>query len=215
MQPTILHIIDSKPNLTASTICGVLLESSSCPLNNTEFNWTVNIDNGPPVLRDSEDSNETLNIVQITDIHYDPKYEPYGNSDCHEPACCRNGQNKTNISGKVAGYWGDYNLCDSPWHTVVDVLDHIRAQHQVCKRELIPMLFFIILQNCITLWNINLQNISHVYFTGDIVDHGVWETTIEKNIKSLKKTYLKIHETFGNIPVYPIVGNHEPHPVNQ
>lgn len=54
-----------------------------------------------------------------------------------------------------------------------------------------------------------------MYFTGDIVDHGVWETTIEKNIKSLNKIYFQIRETFGNIPVYPIIGNHEPHPVNQ
>lgn len=146
MQPTILHIVDSKPDLTASTICGVVLESRSCPLNNTEFNWTVNIDNGPPVLHDPEDSNEILNIVQITDIHYDPKYEPYGNPNCNEPACCRKGQNKTNISGKVAGFWGDYNGCDSPWHTVVDVLDRIRT-HQVRKGESVPTLFFII-QNC-------------------------------------------------------------------
>lgn len=131
--PTILHIIDSKPNLTASTICGVVLESNSCPLNNSEFNWAVNIDNNLPKLTNPENSKETLNIVQITDIHYDPDYEPYGNSFCGEPTCCRRGQNKTNISGKVAGFWGDYNLCDSPWHTIVDLLDQIRTQHQVRK----------------------------------------------------------------------------------
>lgn len=132
-----MYIIDSKPNLTASTICGVVLESNPCPLDDDEFNWTVSIDNGPPILTDPEESNETLNIVQITDIHYDPNYEPYGNSYCAEPTCCRKGQNNTNTSGKVAGYWGDYNYCDSPWHTVVDVLDHIRAQHQVCKNLII------------------------------------------------------------------------------
>jgi sphingomyelin phosphodiesterase len=185
--PIVVYIIDSKPNLTAATICGVVLESNACPLNNDEFNWTVNIDDGPPILIDPEESNETLNIVQITDIHYDPNYEPYGNSQCGEPTCCRKGQNDTNTSGKVAGYWGDYN-CDSPWHTVVDVLNHIRAQH---------------------------QNISHVYFTGDIVDHGIWETTFEGNVKSLNKGYLQIYKTFENISLYPILGNHEPHPVNQ
>lgn len=125
-----MHIIDSKPNLTANTICGVILESHSCPLDNDEFNWTVNIDNGLPKVIDTKESNETLNVIQITDVHYDPIYEPYGNSHCDEPTCCRKGQNDTNTSGKVAGYWGDYNYCDSPWHTVVDVLDHIRTQHQ-------------------------------------------------------------------------------------
>ncbi|XP_011865141.1 PREDICTED: sphingomyelin phosphodiesterase-like isoform X2 [Vollenhovia emeryi] len=186
--PTVIHIVDSKPNLTATVICGVILESKSCPLNDEEFNWTVNIDNGPPILIDPEDSNEILNIVQIPDIHYDPNYEPYGNPYCDEPTCCRKGQNDTNTSGEVAGYWGDYNNCDNPWHNVVDVLDHIRAQH---------------------------QNISYVYFTGDIVDHGAWEITIEGNVKSLSKVYLQIHETFRKIPVYPILGNHETYPVNQ
>lgn len=136
-----MHIIDSKPNLTASSICGVILESSSCPLDKDEFNWSVNIDNSPPVLHDPENSNETLNIVQITDIHYDPKYEAYGNPHCNEPTCCRIGQNETNTSGKIAGYWGDYNLCDSPWHTVVDVLDHIKAKHQVRKGDLVLILY--------------------------------------------------------------------------
>ncbi|EGI64819.1 Sphingomyelin phosphodiesterase [Acromyrmex echinatior] len=153
--PTILYIIDSKPNLTADTICGVLLESPFCPLNNNEFNWTVNIDDGPPKYIKPEESNETINILQITDIHYDPNYEPYGNAYCNEPTCCRKGQNDTNTSGKVAGYWGDYHYCDSPWHSVLDVLDHVIAEH---------------------------QNISYVYFTGDVIDHGIWETSIEINI---------------------------------
>ncbi|XP_012062504.1 PREDICTED: sphingomyelin phosphodiesterase 1-like [Atta cephalotes] len=186
--PIILYIIDSKPNLTADTICGVLLESPFCPLDNNEFNWIVNIDDGPSKWIKPEESNETINILQITDIHYDPKYEPYGNAYCNEPTCCRKGQNDTNTSDKVAGYWGDYHYCDSPWHAIIDVLDHVIAEH---------------------------QNISYVYFTGDIIDHGIWETGIKGNIESLNKSYLQIYETFKNIPIYPILGNHESHPVNQ
>ncbi|XP_070163189.1 sphingomyelin phosphodiesterase [Polyergus mexicanus] len=185
--PTILHIIDAKPNLTGSTICGVVLESKSCPLINDEFNWTINIDSGPPKLIDVDESEEIINIVQITDIHYDPNYEPYGNAYCDEPICCRRGQNNTNRSNEVAGYWGHYNQCDSPWHAVVDILEQIRDTH---------------------------QNISYVYFTGDIVDHGVWETSFEGNTESINKSYSQIYETFKNIPVYPILGNHEPHPLN-
>lgn len=185
--PIILHIIDTKSNLTASTICGVILESESCPLIDDEFNWTVNIDSGPPKLVDADGSEEIINIIQITDVHYDSNYEPYGNAYCNEPTCCRKGQNDTNTSNKVAGYWGDYNSCDSPWHAVIDILEQIKATH---------------------------QNISYIYFTGDIVDHGVWETSVFGNIESLNKSYSKIYETFRNIPVYPILGNHEAHPVN-
>lgn len=186
--PTILHIIDARPDLTGSTICGILLESDSCPLNDTRFEWSVDINRDPPKLIDADEVDETLNIIQITDIHYDPNYEPYGKSQCDQPICCRKGQNSTNTSDKVAGYWGDYNYCDSPWHAVVDLLDHIRDTH---------------------------RNISYVYFTGDIVDHGVWETSIEGNVEILNRSYGYIHDTFRNVPVYPILGNHEPHPVNQ
>lgn len=186
--PIILHIVDSKPNLNANTICGVVLESKSCPLKAKEYEWTISLDNIPDrTITRKEESNDAIKIVQITDIHYDPKYEPYGNPECGEPTCCRKGQNDTN-SSKLAGFWGDYNNCDTPWHSVVDALSHINTTH---------------------------QNIDYVYFTGDIIDHGVWETSREANMESLYKSYNEIYEAFKGIPVYPILGNHEPHPLNQ
>ncbi|KAK2580874.1 hypothetical protein KPH14_005946 [Odynerus spinipes] len=187
--PIVFHIINSKPNLTANTICGVVLESKSCPLNDKEYEWTIPIDDIPiKEIAMKKESNETLKIVQLTDIHYDPKYEAYGNPDCGEPTCCRKGQNSTNSSGKLAGFWGDYNYCDTPWHSVVDALNHIKTTH---------------------------QDVDYIYFTGDIIDHGVWETSRQANMESLYKSYTKIYEVFKGIPVYPILGNHEPHPLNQ
>lgn len=53
-----------------------------------------------------------------------------------------------------------------------------------------------------------------IYFTGDILDHGIWETTLEGNKKSIRDTMGKMKEVFGDIPVFPILGNHEPHPLN-
>lgn len=183
--PIIFHIVDSRPNLTSPTVCGVLLGSKYCPLNDPEYDWTVNIDKGP--ARAAIPSNgDDLKILQLTDIHYDPNYEVNGNAECAEPTCCRKGQNKTGIS-KFAGHWGDYNDCDTPWHAVEDALQHIKDTH---------------------------SEFDYVYFTGDIIDHGVWETSKEGNIKALEKIYNKINETFST-PVYPILGNHEPHPVNQ
>lgn len=214
LQPTILYIIDSKPNLTGSTICGVILESKSCPLINDQFNWVINIDSGPPKLIDVDESEEIINILQITDIHYDPNYEPYGNAYCDEPVCCRRGQNDTNTSNEVAGYWGDYNQCDSPWHAVVDVLEQIRDTHEVCRKKSVLYIMCNSCQKCIIVLNLNPQNISYVYFTGDIIDHGVWETSIDGNVESINKSYFQIYNTFKNIPVYPILGNHEPHPLN-
>lgn len=131
LQPVILYIIDARENLTASTICGVVFETNFCPLFDDEYNWTVNIDDNPGRTITEKENNETINIVQITDIHYDPKYEPDGNANCGEPACCRKGQNNTNTSDKLAGFWGDYNNCDTPWHAVIDALSHIKDTHNV------------------------------------------------------------------------------------
>ncbi|XP_076293529.1 sphingomyelin phosphodiesterase isoform X2 [Lasioglossum baleicum] len=185
--PTILHIVDTKPNLEANTICGVIFESKSCPLTNAEYEWTIVIDNSSAIEVAEKEAQEPLKILQLTDFHYDPAYEPRGNAQCKEPICCRKGQNNTNVES-LAGYWGDYNACDTPWHSIVDALTHINDTH---------------------------RDLNYVYFTGDIIDHGVWETSKEGNTKSLVKTYNKIHETFGEIPVYPILGNHEPNPMNQ
>ncbi|EFN81993.1 Sphingomyelin phosphodiesterase [Harpegnathos saltator] len=185
--PTILYIIDTKQNLTASTICGVVFESQSCPLIDDEYKWTVKIDNNPGKSVSEKKNNETINIVQITDLHYDPKYEPDGNSKCGKPACCRKGQNDTNVNDELAGFWGDYNSCDTPWHAVVDALYHIKDTH---------------------------KDISYVYFTGDLIDHGVWETTLDGNIKIINESYDLFYEVFGNTSVYPILGNHEPQPLN-
>ncbi|KAI4503369.1 hypothetical protein M0802_001591 [Mischocyttarus mexicanus] len=187
--PIIAHILDVKQDLNASDICGIVLESQSCPLNAEKYEWSIPIDHiNIDQISSKNASDETLKIIQITDIHYDPKYEPNGNPLCKEPTCCRKGQNITNCSNKLAGFWGDYNDCDTPWHSVVNALAHIKSTH---------------------------RNIDYVYFTGDIIDHGVWETTLKGNIESLNKNYAEIYKHFKDIPVYPVLGNHESHPLNQ
>lgn len=72
-----------------------------------------------------------MNIVQLSDIHFDPKYEPNGNAFCEDPICCRAGQNETNVSARLAGFWGDYNNCDTPWHSVIEAFSHVNNTHQV------------------------------------------------------------------------------------
>ncbi|KAK9304244.1 hypothetical protein QLX08_004248 [Tetragonisca angustula] len=184
--PIILYIIDSKPNLTAATICGVVLESKSCPLTDPEFDWTIDVNNNSHAVTENE-TQEELKILHITDIHYDPLYEPNGNSDCGEPLCCRKGQSKPDMTS-LAGFWGDYNSCDTPWHAITDALKHMKDTH---------------------------RGIDFIYFTGDIIDHGVWETSKKGNIQSLTKIYDYIHSVFNNTIIYPILGNHESNPLNQ
>lgn len=53
-----------------------------------------------------------------------------------------------------------------------------------------------------------------IIFNGDIVDHGVWETSVEGNIDAMDKVYDLLYETFSDTVIYPVLGNHEVHPVN-
>ncbi|KAJ8949028.1 hypothetical protein NQ318_005202 [Aromia moschata] len=59
-----------------------------------------------------------------------------------------------------------------------------------------------------------LKNIDFVYYTGDIISHKSWATSKEENTKTLKDIYGKFSDTFKNKTVYPILGNHEPHPTD-
>lgn len=123
--------MDAKPNIKASDVCGVILQSQACSTSSSEYNWSIEVDNSEPKLIPTTNDNEMMKILQITDIHYDPNYEVNGNAGCAEPTCCRMGQNSTNKNGKLAKYWGDYNFCDAPWHAVVDALDHMKTAHSV------------------------------------------------------------------------------------
>jgi len=58
-------------------------------------------------------------------------------------------------------------------------------------------------------------DIDYVYFTGDVVDHGVWETTFDLVRTSHQTIFALLKSTFGNIQVFPTIGNHESHPTNQ
>ncbi|PSN43682.1 Sphingomyelin phosphodiesterase [Blattella germanica] len=128
-----------------------------------------------------------MTVIQITDIHYDPEYKEFSNTECYEPMCCRSDHGIPKDNKTAAGYWGDYRKCDLPWRTLLNALDQIKKHH---------------------------KHIDLIYMTGDIVAHSIWETTIEKNTYAIKKVLRKIKEVFPNVPVFPILGNHEPSPLN-
>ncbi|XP_015119788.1 sphingomyelin phosphodiesterase isoform X2 [Diachasma alloeum] len=190
IQQTIANVCTLLNIQTRSVCNGVvrLNANQRCGPPPPRYNWTVEVDNSPPLHFEVEESTESLKILQITDIHFDPLYEPGGNADCHEPTCCRRGQNNTGGNRKSAGFWGDFNNCDVPWHAVLDALDETKTRH---------------------------GDADLIYFTGDVIDHGVWETSRSVNSRSLHKIFKKMKETFRDRPVYPIFGNHEPHPLNQ
>lgn len=137
VQPILLYIVDHDPLIDPADVCGLGLQSKYCSTVSDKYNWDIEIDEGSSNEIAPLEIEGTFKVLQLSDIHYDPIYEPYGNSQCGEPMCCRKGQNATNTSGKVAGYWGDYDNCDLPWHALIDALEHINSTHEVRSPELL------------------------------------------------------------------------------
>ncbi|XP_054725493.1 sphingomyelin phosphodiesterase 1 [Anastrepha obliqua] len=189
--PVLDYIIQNTVADTRS-LCGTL-PIHFCKVRQEEYNFTLSIDASGSVIDGPKSdipakSSDDLKILHLTDIHYDPEYEPGALADCPEPMCCQ----RSSLSGvvessKQAGYWGDYRDCDAPLHVVEHAFDHIVDTH---------------------------SNIDYIYQTGDVVPHIPWATTQTGNMDIMTKINQLIMEKFTGIPVYPNVGNHESHPSN-
>lgn len=185
---TILFIIDNKRNLTPQRVCSIILQHNKCH-DPDAINWTIPLPPAPHALSHKPvhvaDKLTNLRILQLTDIHYDPEYQPGSNSNCGEQLCCQTGHPKE--FKDQAGFWGDYNVCDMPWHTVENLAKHIKEK---------------------------FKHFDYLYYTGDIISHKSWATTIKNNKESIKKVYQLFREYYPRVKVFPILGNHEPHPTN-
>ena len=59
------------------------------------------------------------------------------------------------------------------------------------------------------------QDIDFVIWTGDVVPHNFWNTTEEKNLEAVVTSYQLMEDFFGDVDVFPSLGNHESHPIDQ
>ncbi|XP_050497869.1 sphingomyelin phosphodiesterase isoform X2 [Diabrotica virgifera virgifera] len=115
------------------------------------------------------------------------------------------------------------NVCDGVIYPHVDVLSYIIDNKKEVNSQQICSLIMKCDQGNETFnWTIDIPDGTpaekvkpeFVYFTGDLVSHRVWGTSPEFNGNIIKKAMGLFAEKLGNIPVYPILGNHEAHPVN-
>lgn len=60
---------------------------------------------------------------------------------------------------------------------------------------------------------VSFKGFDYVYYTGDIISHKVWDTSLDFNTGLIKTIMGEFADKF-QVPVYPILGNHEPHPLD-
>ncbi|KAG5890820.1 hypothetical protein JTB14_008261 [Gonioctena quinquepunctata] len=176
------YIIDNRPDINGHKICALLLQGTCEKGDN--FEWTIDIPSKGNVTKKKSDGKETFNVIQLTDIHYDPRYTEKKEINCGEPLCCQEDQPDASDASRSCGYWSSQKNADVPLRLVEATINHTLS-----------------------------QKFDYVYFTGDLVSHRVWSTSAENNKKILSEIYDKFSSNY-KVPVYPILGNHEAHPVN-
>lgn len=152
--------------------------------NSTEFEWTVDIPEGQSPSRPEPVGDSTFKILHVSDIHMDPLYTQGKVKSCNEPLCCQVDQED--------GDSNTGNVCGYWSSYGNDVSEHLVDE----------MIRFA-----------NTLEFDYVYFTGDIISHRIWSTSEDNNTKTIKSLMNKFRTGF-NVPVYPILGNHEPSPLN-
>ncbi|KAK3858597.1 hypothetical protein Pcinc_035220, partial [Petrolisthes cinctipes] len=131
---------------------------------------------------------DSLKVLQLADTHYDPLYLPGSNAACPEELCCREESGVVATPEDEAWYWGDYRHCGTPYWLLQDMLTHARATH---------------------------PDIDYVIWTGDLVPHNMWSTSKDWNLFVVREMNQLIQSFFPDIPVFPVVGNHEMSPLDQ
>ncbi|XP_030749655.1 sphingomyelin phosphodiesterase-like isoform X2 [Sitophilus oryzae] len=181
---SVLFIIDHKKDFTPARFCAIRLQHYQC-VDPDADPWTIPLPPPPSITNPSVhpvNGTKEMQVLHLTDIHYDPLYKPGSNAKCADPLCCDSGTPAN--PEDAAGFWGDYNVCDTPLHSIDDLFSRIKEKH----------------------------NLDLIYFTGDIISHRSWSTSIQENREAIRLVLQYFAKTFPNTTVFPILGNHESHP---
>lgn len=140
----------------------------------------------PAGSRPSPSGQTPIQIVHYSDVHVDPFYVTGSASNCSYPICCRDysSADAPGNNSSPAGPNGNHN-CDAP--------KSLEASMYEAIAEIAPDAAFFL-------------------FTGDIVDHAVWNTTQPQNTIDINDAYSRM-AALGKT-VYGTAGNHEASPTN-
>lgn len=127
-----------------------------------------------------------LRVIHYSDIHIDPWYTEGADADCTKFICCRHYSDGP-VPGDAAqpARPNGEHTCDSPLNLEQSMYEAIRTL---------------------------VTDAAFSIFTGDIVDHAVWNTTIIQNTLDVTGAYDRM--AAADMLVYGTAGNHEASPTN-
>jgi len=125
---------------------------------------------------------KTIKMLQLTDVHLDLLYKENASAYCTKLLCCRDPPSKG--AKIVSGKYGFPGMCDTNLNLFESFLDY--------SYELKP---------------------DFLIWTGDNAPHDVWLGSQEHVFEASLTLKNMIDKKFNHeIPIYPILGNHEKYP---
>lgn len=190
MEPYVIDSLKAR-YLSSEFICGEALKA--CP---QSYVYLDPMDYVRDVLKDKpnktypypkpEQVKSTYRVLHLSDPHVDIEYLEGSNAQCDEPLCCMYHSGVAPNSSAAAQFWGTDANCDPPFRTF----------------------------EAFTKFAENHLDIDFMLWTGDNMAHDVWHQNTTRNLNSSVLLTETIKRYLKNIPVFPIIGNHEPFPVN-
>jgi len=156
-----------------------------CSANNKSSKKSIKASFDPDQKLTLSSKDTNFYVLQLSDIHFDEFYTIGAIAECDEPLCCRPWSQGN--ANRTAAKWGDYE-CDLTFPMFEAMLNSIA--------NLSP-------QPNIIVW------------TGDNTAHDIWNETRDGQLARIKKVSQVVAQYLPNIPVFPIIGNHDTFPVDQ
>ncbi|PQE22173.1 Ser Thr phosphatase family protein [Rutstroemia sp. NJR-2017a WRK4] len=135
-------------------------------------------------------SNETINVLHLSDWHLDPRYDIGSEANCSQYLCCRpystnTDLNTTSINPSIQASRFGYFYCDSPPDLALSAFSTMDQF-------------------------INKSSISFTIFTGDIVSHDNDDQISRAYVEYEEMvTYQTFKAQMKNSPIYATLGNHD------
>ena len=132
-----------------------------------------------------DEKGEVLRMLQVTDLHIDPKYEEGCSTKCLKLICCRNDSTITKTE-PLSGKYGYEGKCDIPMRLFESFLDDALN-----------------------------RSVDFIIWTGDNAPHDSWEGNqpdVYKIAENIKTTLDSKFTGDKKIPVFYSLGNHEKYP---